>query len=125
MPLHNNIYTTWDQATSFPFSGLSWNNVGPCNANETRSACPTFTMGANIGSPGTAKNRASQQRPDTERMSSYRFRYTPASPCNATGTRSACPTATRVASFSPTKGQHKRGTCGNCNSIMAETKYKR
>ena len=67
----------------------------------------------------------SPQRQDTGRMSSYRFRYTPASPCNATGTRSACPTATRVASISPTKGQHKRGTCRNCNSIMAETKYKR
>ena len=41
----------------------------------------------------------SPQRQDTGCMSSYRFRYTPASPCNATGTRSACPTDTRVASI--------------------------
>ena len=27
--------------------------IGPCNASETRSACPTFTRVANIGSPGT------------------------------------------------------------------------
>ena len=30
--------------------------IGPCNASETRSACPTFTRVANIGSPGTTKN---------------------------------------------------------------------
>ena len=42
---------------------------------------------------------ASPQRQDTGRMSSYRFRYTPASPCNASGTRCACPTTTRVASI--------------------------
>ena len=37
-------------------SWLSYSNIGPCNASETRSACPTFTRVANIGSPGTAKN---------------------------------------------------------------------
>ena len=52
-------------------------NAGPCNVSGTRSAYPTFTRVANIRSPGTPKNGASPQRPDTERMSSYRFRYTP------------------------------------------------
>ena len=36
-------------------SWLSYSNVGPCNASETRSACPTFTRVANIGRPGTSK----------------------------------------------------------------------
>ena len=52
-------------------------NAGPCNVSGTRSAYPTFTRVANIRSPGTPKIGASPQRPDTERMSSYRFRYTP------------------------------------------------
>ena len=98
-----------------------YNNDGPWNASGTRSAYPTVTRVANIRSPGTPKIGASPQRRDTVRVSSYRFRYTPASPCNASGTRSACPTATRVASISPTKGQQNRGTCRNGNNIMAET----
>ena len=76
-----------------------YTKAGPCNVSGTRSAYPTFTRVANIRSPGTPKIGASPQRPDTERMSSHRFRYTPASPCNASGTRSACPTTTRVASI--------------------------
>ena len=74
-------------------------NAGPCNASGTRSAYPTATRVANMGSPGTLKNGASPQRRDTVWVSSYRFRYTPASPCNASGTRCACPTTTRVASI--------------------------
>ena len=41
----------------------------------------------------------SPQRQDTERMSSYRFRYNNASPCNVSGTRSAYPTFTMVANI--------------------------
>ena len=62
---------------SLSISWLSYSNIGPCNASGTRSAYPTFTRVANIRSPGTPKIGASPQRPDTEHMSSYRFRYTP------------------------------------------------
>ena len=41
---------------SLSISWLSYSNIGPCNASGTRSACPTFTRVANVGSPGTAKN---------------------------------------------------------------------
>ena len=102
-----------------------YNNDGPWNASGTRSAYPTVTRVANIRSPGTPKIGASPQRQDTGRVSSYRFRYTPASPCNASGTRSACPTTTRIPSISPINGQVNRSTWRNCNNIMAETKHKR
>ena len=66
----------------------------------------------------------SPQRQDTERMSSYRFRYNNASPCNVSGTRSAYPTFTMVANISPGTplGHHHRGkTRGACQATALDT----
>ena len=65
----------------------------------------------------------SPQRQDTERMSSYRLRYNNASPCNASGTRSAYPTFTMVANISPGTplGHHHRGkTRGACQATALD-----
>ena len=66
----------------------------------------------------------SPQRQDTERMSSYRFRYNNASPCNVSGTRSAYPTFTMVANIrSPGTplGHHHRGkTRGACQATALD-----
>ena len=58
-----------------------------------------------------------------ERMSSYRFRYNNASPCNVSGTRSAYPTFTMEANMSPGTplGHHHRGkTLGACQAIALD-----
>ena len=120
-----------------------YTNASPCNASETRSACYTFTRVANIAleswnihlgnhhrgqtwsaCQATALDLGlSPQRQDTERMSSYRFRYNNASPCNASGTRSAYPTFTMVANISPGTplGHHHRGkTWGACQATALD-----
>ena len=59
-----------------------------------------------------------------ERMSSYRFRYNNASPCNVSGTRSAYPTFTMEANMSPGTplGHHHRGkTRGACQATALDT----
>ena len=70
----------------------SWNNqkLGDHHRSKTRSAYQATALD---------KLGVSPQKPDTERMSSYRFRCKNASPCNARGTRSAYPTCIRVASI--------------------------
>ena len=100
-------------------------NAGPCNVSGTRSAHPTFTRVANIRSPGTPKNGASPQRPDTERMSSYRFRYTPR-PMQCQWNKERLSHHHQGShNFIPQKKQVHRGTCQNGNNWMAETKHKR
>ena len=104
-----------------------WNKERLSHRHQGSQHCIPITPDTVCVSRYSLNSGVSPQRQDTGCMSSYRFRYTPASPCNASGTRSACPTATRVASisFSPIKGQDNRGTSRNGNNIMTETKYKR
>ena len=94
----------------------SWNSqkLRHHHRGQTRSACQATALD-NLG--------ASPQRQDTERMSSYRFRYINAGPCNVSGTRSAYPTFTMVANISPGTplGHHHRGkTRGACQATALD-----
>ena len=88
----------------------------PCNASRTRSAYSTCTRVAKISGPGTPNGDITTEARHGAHVKLPLQICPYTSPCNASGTRSACPTTTRVASISPTERQVNRGTCQNGNN---------
>ena len=78
-----------------------YTNAGPCNVSETRCAYPTFTRVANKvqGQTIWPKIRSITTEARHGARVKLPLQIYPASPCNASRTRSAYPTATRVASI--------------------------